>query len=153
MLFDSVACADIFVLLPIRKTIGVFVFAWIYFFCWFHFLIVLVANLPFHSGSWDISLTVGPIANCLRGSSPVMEASRSTHWNVESEFMVTLRWECEWVCRHSWHKSLTGSSSLMNIMCYVVSSEILRIANLFFVLFSAIYNERFVTRRSRSSPE
>ena len=30
--FDIVACVDIFVLLPIRKTIEVFVFAWIDFF-------------------------------------------------------------------------------------------------------------------------
>jgi hypothetical protein len=32
MLFDIVACVDIFVLLPIRKTIRDFVFAWIDFF-------------------------------------------------------------------------------------------------------------------------
>ncbi len=44
--------------------------------------------------------------------------------------------------------SLAGSSPLMNIMCYIASSEILRIANLFFGLFFAIYNEWFMTRRS-----
>jgi hypothetical protein len=39
----------------------------------------------------------------------------------------------------------------MNIKYYIASSEM--IANLLFVLFSTIYNEWFVTRRSRSSPE
>ena len=84
-MFDSYACLVIFVLLPIRKTIGVFAFAWI----------ILFADstsrlywLPFHLGSWDIGLMVRPIANCLRGSSPVMEALRSTHWNVESELLL-----------------------------------------------------------------
>ncbi len=85
----------------------------------------------------------------------VIEAIRSTHWNVKSEFWGYIEVGM-WM---SLSTQLTQQSDWFQLFnehhvlhCVFWDCE-LRIANLFLVIFSAFSNEWFVTRHSRSSPE
>ena len=109
-------------------------FAFRYFVIFLSLCILIVIALGFLSlQQFDLYLYLNYRVR-VRGSSPVMEALRSTHWNGIGVFVVRLRWVCECVWKHNWHNSLAGSSSLMNIMCYIASSVFFRIFSLFYFL-------------------